>query len=216
MTGRRLPLADEMWLVCHSDRSGRSRLHPRPEGMVVAAALIGELMLSGHAGLMYGAVHVGSDLTRIGQHPPAWEPGDTVAATVWTRLLDEPEPRDVGLLLDYLGRDAADLVAGRLVRAGVLYRRGSRLPGLARYVPVDPDTAFGPVVRLHGALPHAETLPVQAALLGGLVDAAGLTSTVLDTAPPGRLTAAVQALPAPLLDLVVRTRAEVAAVTLTR
>ena len=216
MTRGRVPLADEMWLVCHSDRSGRSRLHPRPEGMVVAAALLGELMLSGHAGLMYGAVHVGADLTRLGQRPPAWEPSDTVAGTVWTRLLEEPAPRDVGLLLDYLGRDAADLVAGRLLRAGVLYRRGSRLPGQPRYVPVNPDTAFGPVVRLHGTLTHAETLPVTAALLGGLLDAAGLISTVLDTAPLGRLTATVQALPAPLLDLVVRTKAEVAAVTLTR
>ena len=185
--------------------------------MVVAAALIGELALSGHAGLVGGMVHVGGDLARVGGVASRREPGDAVAATVLTRLLDEPEPREVGLLLAYLGRDAADLVAGRLFRAGVLYRRRSRLPGQVRYVPVDPDTALGPVVRLYGALTHGGAVPVTDALLGGLVDAAGLTG-VLDVSPAGldRLTAAVQTLPAPLLDLVVRTKAEVAAVTLTR
>ena len=205
-----------MWLVCHVDQSGRSRLHSRPEGMVMAAALIGELMLSGHAGLMYGAVHVGRDLIRIGQFPLDRQPSDAVAAAVLARLVDEPEPRGVGLLLDYLGRDAADLVAGRLLRAGALYRRRTWLRGPARCVPVDPDLALRPVVRLYGALTHADTLSVEGVLLGGLVDAAGLTGAVLDAVPSDRLTAAVQGLPAPLLDLVVRTKAEVAAVTLTR
>ena len=42
-------LADQFFLIAHEDRTGRSRLHPRATGLGLAAALLGELMLTGRA-----------------------------------------------------------------------------------------------------------------------------------------------------------------------
>jgi outer membrane murein-binding lipoprotein Lpp len=75
----------------------------------------------------------------------------------------------------FLGQSAAASVAGRLEQAGYLTRAGGRVPWRApRWVPVDPDWAFAPLLRARPATDAARTLTAHAAVLAGLAGGCGL------------------------------------------
>lgn len=159
-------VADDLWLLGHDDRSGRPLLQPRPLGTGLAGALLAELMLPGFIGLRSDNVVV---ITRD-------TPRDVVARHPLLRqVAAEPWPQPVRSWLRFLAAGAAREVALRLEKAGYLHRvRGRLRPGKGLLVPVDPDWAIGPVLRVRSALDPAQPFTGRAAALAGLAVACGL------------------------------------------
>ena len=91
------------------------------------------------------------------------------------QIADEPSPLPVRAWLGFLARTAARDVAARLEQAGYLTRVRSRVPGRpGRMVPVNPDWAFAPMLRVRSALDPAREVTPYAAALAGLAVACGL------------------------------------------
>lgn len=158
-------VADDLYLLGHDDRSGKPLLQPRALGNGLAGALLAELMLAGCAGLRHDGAVV---ITR-------GTPQGAVQRALLKQVADEPGPQPVGSWLRFLARSAARDVALRLEEAGYLRRVRSRVPGRGgQWVPVDPDWAFAPMLRVRTALDPARPLTVHAAALTGLAFACGL------------------------------------------
>jgi len=159
-------VADDLWLLAHDDRTGKPLLPPRPLGTGLAGALLAELMLARCIGLRSDtAVVTGPDVPRA-------------AATghVLLKLIaDEPGPLPVRTWLLYLARTAARDVALRLEQAGYVTRVRSLVPGRpGRMVPVNPDWAFAPMLRVRSALDSGREFTPHAGVLAGLAVACGL------------------------------------------
>jgi hypothetical protein len=91
------------------------------------------------------------------------------------QIAGEPVPQPAGKWLRYLARDAVPDVALRLGEAGYLEYAGSRVPWRqGRWVPVDPDWAFSPMLRVRSALDPARPVTPYGAVLTGLAVASGL------------------------------------------
>lgn len=159
-------VADELWLLGHDDRTGKSLLQPRALGTGLAGALLAELMLAGWITLRAGGAVV---ITRSA-------PAEAVRQHPLLRLVaGEPGPAPVSSWLRFLAAGAARQVAGRLEEAGYLQPVRSRLPQRqVRWVPVNPDWAIGPMLRVRSALDPAQPLSARAAALTGLAVACGL------------------------------------------
>ena len=199
-----------MWWVAHHDQNGRGRLHPRALGVGVAAGLLGELMLSGHVELVGGFVTAANLPHR---------PDDALAHMTLGRLLAEPEVRDVRAWLRFLGEGACDAVAGRLVLDGrLIERRPTWRRRSPWHEPVDSNDAIRTVSRLYASLRRGEQLSDVDQLLVGLIDATGLTRSVLFDSPQvadERLHAWVALLPAGFRELVGWTESVINRVVLT-
>jgi hypothetical protein len=159
-------VADDLWLLGHDDRSGKPQLQPRALGIGLAGALLAELMLAGWIGLRPdSAVVIGTDVSPV-----------TVQRHVLLKqVADEPGPQPVQAWLRFLARGAARDVAVRLEQAGYLQRARSWVPGRrGRWVPVDPDWAFAPMLRVRSALDPVRPVTPYAAALAGLAVACGL------------------------------------------
>jgi Golgi phosphoprotein 3 GPP34 len=169
-TGR---LADDLYLLGRSDISGKPFLQPRATGIGLAGALLAELVLSDH-------IQVGPDGIAVVCFVP---PADDLARHVLGLVTGEDEDHLVREWLLYIGRTAADDVAQRLARSGYLARRGGRWR-VARWVPVDADSAFAPLLRARSALDASRPLTVHSAVLAGLVTACGLGFRLAQYAPP--------------------------------
>jgi hypothetical protein len=119
-------------------------------------------------------------------------------------------PRD---WLLYLARTAAGDVARRLEQAGYLTRTSAWRFGRAqRWVPVDADSAFAPLVRVKSALDGSGPLAAQNAALGGLAAACGLGHQMAMYLPPNahrRLEQAARQLDPGLRELITQTQAAV-------
>ncbi len=201
-------VADDLWLLGHDDRSGRPQLQPRALGIGLAGALLAELMLTGCIGLRSDiAVVIGQDVSRA-----------TVARHVLLKLIaDEPSPLPVRTWLGFLSQTAARDVAQRLEQAGYVTLAHSRVPGRgARMVPVNPDWAFAPMLRVRSALDAGREPAPQAAALTGLAVACGLGFRLEQyQARAGRSTAdAVAYLTPDLRQLIIQTQITVAAAVL--
>lgn len=169
-TGR---LADDLYLLAHNDISGKPFLQPRATGIGLAGALLAELMLSDHIQIALEGIVV----TRVA--PPA----EQLAHHVLDLVTGEHDDHAVREWLLYIGRTAADDVARRLERQGYLARRGSRWRA-ARWVPVDADSAFAPLLRARSALDVSRPLTLHSAMLVGLLTACGLGFRLAQYAPP--------------------------------
>jgi Golgi phosphoprotein 3 (GPP34) len=194
-------IADDLYLLAHNDVTGRPYLQPRAIGLGLAGALLAELAI-------YGQVKVGPDrLTAVHGPPPYDELGCAVLALV--RSESRP-PRD---WLLYLARTSARDVALRLEESGYLMRTGSRRPWRGhRWVPVDSDSAFAPIVRVWTVLDPAKAATNANITLAGLSVACGLGPRLLTYGPAGarrRLDLAIQLLPAELREVIVHTQAAV-------
>ena len=204
-TGR---LADDLYLLAHHEQTGVPYLQPRPLGVGLAGGLLAELMLPGGIRLWRGMVMPADGV------PPA----DDVARSVLGLVTREREHLPVRDWLLFLARTATQDVAARLAADGYLTRTGGRRPWPGgRWVPVDADSAFAPVVRVKTALRTAGPLPVQNAALGGLATACGLGHQLSRWLPPGtdqRLQEAVRDLHPWLRELIAQTRATVDAAVL--
>jgi hypothetical protein len=199
-TGR---IADDLYLLAHHEVTGRPHLQPRAAGLGLAGALLAELMLAGGIDLHAGQIVVTS-------RPP---PGDEALGSVLTVLAGEPGQHPARDWLLFLARTAPDDIAGRLEQAGYLTRAASRTPWRGgRWVPVDADCAFAPLVRVKSALDPSRPATVHNAALAGLAAACGLGRQLALYLPPGahrRLEEVTRPLPPGLRDLIACTQAAV-------
>lgn len=197
-TGR---LADDLYLLAHDDVRGRPYLQPRALGTGLAGALIGELMLA-------DAVWIDADrLGCTGRGEPADGLGDRILGTLW----HEPHGHPVSDWLAFLARTSAQTVTSRLAGAGYLAEARSRWHG-TRWVPVSPDSAFGPVVRIRAVLDPRRRPAAADAMLAGLAAACGLGPRVLADGPTGAreaLDARIRGLRPDVRNLIAQTQAAV-------
>jgi hypothetical protein len=130
---------------------------------------------------------------------------------VLTLLAAEPEPHQVLEWLLFMARTAAEDVARRLERSGYVIRTGRAWWRPGRWVPVDPDWAFSPLVRARSALDAARPLPASGTVLAGLAVACGLDFRLEQYASPAgrRLDEALGQLDPGLRELIAQTQAAV-------
>jgi Golgi phosphoprotein 3 (GPP34) len=199
-TGR---LADDLYLVAHHEQTGKPHLQPRALGLGLAGTLLAELMLSRSIRLWRGVITAADGAL----------PGDELARSVLGQVASEREhlpPRD---WLLYLARTAAGDVARRLEQSGYLTRVSTwRFGRGERWVPVDADCAFAPLVRVKAALGTSGPVAAQNAALGGLVAACGLGHQLALYLPPNahrRLEEAGGQLDSGLRELIAQTQAAV-------
>ncbi len=172
-TGR---LADDIWLLAHHEVSGRPFLQPRATGLGLAGALLAELVF-------IRAIRVSRDGIAATNRV---RPQDGLMRAVHLRVLGERQRYCAGDWLTFLAQGAAGDVARRLGHSGYLALTQSRRPwGAARWVPVDADCAFAPVIRAGAALDPARPASQQSTALAGLAVACGLGPRLLAYGPPG-------------------------------
>jgi hypothetical protein len=171
-TGR---VGDDLWLLAHNDVTGRPYIQPRPLGLGLAGGLLAELALA-------GAISVAGDQLMVAAcRQPPW---DDLAGRVLGLVTGEREAHPVEDWLAYLARTAPADVGRRLEAAGYLARAGGWLPWSGgRWVPVDRDSAFAPVLRVRAALDAARPADEHAVVLTGLADACGLGFRLAQYAP---------------------------------
>jgi len=201
-------VADDLYLLAHDERTGKPLLPPRPLGAGLAGALLAELMLACCIGLGSGtSVVIGPDM------PPAAADGHLLLR----QIAGEPGPLPVRTWLLFLGRTAAREVALRLEQAGYLARVRSRVPGRpGRMVPVNPDWAFAPKLRVRSALDRNREVTPHGAALTGLSVACGLGFRLEDYQARGGRSAAgaVAHLPPDLRQLITQTQITVCSAVL--
>jgi Golgi phosphoprotein 3 (GPP34) len=159
-------VADDLWLLAHNDVTGKPYIQPRLLGLGLAGALLAELVLA-------GALVVAGEQITVPARPRA--PRDGLAANVLDLVARERETHPASEWLAYVGRTAPADVARRLATAGYLAPAGRLLRWQpARWVPVERDSAFAPVLRARAALDPSRPLSVHAGVLTGLAEACGL------------------------------------------
>jgi len=168
-------VADDLYLMAHHEITGKPYLQPRALGLGLAGGLLAELMLEGSISLRHdGVVVAGRTL-----------PGDGLACHVRGLVAAEHEPHPARDWLLFVARTAAGDVARRLERSGYVTRASGRGPWRAgRWVPVDADSAFAPMLRGRSALDATRPLSVNGAALAGLATACGLGYRLAEYAPP--------------------------------
>jgi len=159
-------VADDLYLMAHHDRNGRPRLQPLALGIGLAGALLTELMRAGWIGLRRDSAVV---------IVPGVAQGAVMRHALLKQVADEPGPQPVQAWLRFLARGAARDVALRLEQAGYLGHVRSWIPWRqGRWVPVNPDWAFAPMLRVRSALDPARPVTPHGAALAGLAVACGL------------------------------------------
>lgn len=158
------------------NRQAAYRAARRWAGLGLAGGLLAELILDGHAGLWHGGAVVADARAQ---------PRDALARRVHELVASERDRHPVRVWLAYLGRTAAADVAARLERSGYLRRAGGRLPRRARrWVPVNSDWAFTPLLRVRSALDATRPVAAAEVVLAGLADACGLGFRFTEFIPP--------------------------------
>lgn len=206
-------LADDYYLIVHDDRSGQLTVTPQVAGLGLAAALIGELLLSGHLTVRDDGLYPG---------PTASWPDSLLGARVLRVVSDLRQDRLAGGWVRFLALDALADVRDRLLNDGVLTRQPRGL--LSRrisYPPVNSNDAAWAGMRLARHLSQRETLSVQDATLVGIVMATGLLDEVLwdpltHAGGRGYASTVRACLLPPMLTLLAHTEACVANAVLTR
>ena len=168
-------VADDLYLMAHHEVSGKPFLQPRALGTGLAGGLLAELMLDG--GIIWR--HDGTVV------PGRFLPADVLARRVRDQIAEEGEPHQLHEWLQFLAHGAAADVAARLGRSGYLTRDTGRAPWRpGRWVPVDPDWAFAPMLRVRSALDPDRRWSAYAAALAGLALACGLGFRITQYAAP--------------------------------
>jgi len=140
---RWLALADDVWLVCHDDRTGRLLLHPRTAGLAVAGAMLVELLADGLVTIKEQQVKAGS---RV--------PADRVAQKIIALVKTEAGLLPVRMWLEYLATVALGWVAERLGAQQVVRRERTRTllrRSVTVWEPVDFNQAAWPGVHIASA-----------------------------------------------------------------
>jgi Golgi phosphoprotein 3 (GPP34) len=207
-TGR---IADELYLLAHDDVTGKPLLQSRALGLGLAGALLAELVLEGKILIRPGEVVVAGFAACQ----------DELTQRVMDLVLSEFEGHPLRDWLAFFAVTARQKVARRLEASGYLTQVSSRWPRRpGRWVPVDSDSAFAPMIRVRAVLEPTRTRTATAsdALLAGLAAACGLGPRILPYGPPDalhRLEAAVRQLHPDLRELISHTQAAVDSALLT-
>lgn len=145
--------ADDLYLMAHHEVSGKPSVQPRALGLGLAGGLLAELMLGGNVRLVpAGAV------VEAGRPPPE----DGLARSVLGLVAGERERRPVRDWLLFVARTAAGELGRRLEQSGYVTQAGGRrLWRSGRWVPVDADWAFAPLLRVRSALDATRPLSAQ-------------------------------------------------------
>ncbi|MBO3736694.1 GOLPH3/VPS74 family protein [Actinoplanes flavus] len=169
---RNAPPADDLFRLIHSERDGQLLLHPDVAGLVLAGALLGELVLTGH--LTITAAYEARVVSRM-------PPNDAVCHSVLDHLMRETHP--VTIWLPFLAHSVYGQVADRMVRGGHVVRRETRrlLTRRVTYRPADMSNAAWPWARLLNRLNRGDELATSDQLLGGLLQACDWHRTVLQS-----------------------------------
>ncbi|MBV9450823.1 MAG: GPP34 family phosphoprotein [Streptosporangiaceae bacterium] len=200
-TGR---LADDLYLMAHDEVSGKPFVQSRALGLGLASALLAELMLPGLISINSAGITPARPMM----------PEDTVTRDLLNLLLSERDVHPVREWLLFVGRNAAEGVAGRLAASGYLVQsNGWGRPWRGkRWVAVDENCAFAPMLRVRAALDATRLPPVHGAVLAGLATACGLGFRIAQYALPeqGRsVEETVELLASGLRELIAQTRAAV-------
>ncbi|WP_253838319.1 GPP34 family phosphoprotein [Actinokineospora globicatena] len=170
-------LADEFFLAGIDDMTGEQRLEPQALAVGLAAALIGELLLTRHMVIEDGKLRV-ADVAV----PDALQE----RVRLWVRK-DHSVVLAKDWLLVLVGRDITTLVRHRMLAAGKVVRttrkRLLRKP-LELYVPPSLSTAAAAGVRIAGTLNVPRALSTSDLLLAGLLRATGRDREVLSHCGP--------------------------------
>ncbi|GAA2986024.1 Golgi phosphoprotein 3 (GPP34) [Actinokineospora diospyrosa] len=173
-----LLLADEFFLCGLDDMTGEQRLEPQALAVGLAAAVLGELMLSRHMIIEDG-------LLRVADVPAADELQERVRA--WARKDHSVEAAKDWIMV-LVARDIAELVKHRMLASGKVVRttrrRLLRKP-LELYVPPSLSTAAAAGVRIAGNLSVPRPLSTADLLLAGLLRATGRDREILSHCEPG-------------------------------
>jgi Golgi phosphoprotein 3 (GPP34) len=203
-SGAAVWLADDLYFMVHDDHTGRPQLHPRAVQLGLAAALLGELMLADRITVQSGRIYV-----RSRQPPP-----DALAHTILDRLIGQQPHSDLRTELSVIAAGAAEAVAHRLERGGLVHyvqtRRLTRTTG--QWVPTDPNQAAWRTARLRQLLSGRDEVTWHDVILAALLSAVGATGRALRDADPQarvRLKAIMSQLPASVAELVSHTEAAV-------
>ncbi len=199
-TGR---LADDIYLLAHHEVSGKPFLQPRAIGLGLAGGLLAELVL-------IRAICVAGDGLAVTNRV---RPQDGLMRAVHLRMLGERQRHSARNWLTFLAQTAANDVARRLEHSGYLVLTQSRRPWCApRWVPVDADCAFAPLIRVRAALDPMRSMAPESTALAGLAAACGLGPRLLAYGPPGarrQLDERIRQLSPDLRELISQTQATV-------
>ena len=138
-------LADEFFLIAWDTAgSGTPFLHAQAIALGLSGALLGELVLTQHIDVRGSEVRVAD-----------WRPADdTLTQSVLNEMNNAPEHVDVRTWLAYLARHSVAAVATRLIDAGLVDRKESRMlwHKNVRYVATDYARGAWPAVRVERML----------------------------------------------------------------
>jgi len=156
-------LADDIHLLAHHEVSGKSNLQLRAIGLGLAGGLLAEMAL-------IRAIRVSGDGVAATERV---RPPDRLMRAVHGQILGERQRHCTGGWLTFRAQTAANDVARRLAHSGYLTLTQSRRPWQAsRWVPVDADCAFAPLIRV-----RARAARQRARRTTGPTGAAGRRST---------------------------------------
>ena len=172
-------VADDLYLIAHDDRTRQAASAAAGAGDRAGRRAADRADAGGvhrPAARQHGRVRRGRDAGH-GDAARAAEADSRRART------SAASRRGCGIL----ARSAARDVALRLEQAGYLEHVRSWIPGRqGRWVPVNPDWAFAPMLRVRSALDPARPLTAHAAALTGLAVAGGLRLPPGPVPDPGR------------------------------
>ena len=165
--GSRLPVWDELYLVCHDYDSGAPRVHVGALGIGLAGATLIDLLLNQQVALRDGRVSILEPQVR----------GDVIADAALSGLRQGPRMPAVSVWLRQFAGSGGlyERVRAQLVARGLLRRQRRRMRE-DRYPPVDTTWTIRAQARLRSVLYGHEAADHQAAALAGLVDALGAPS----------------------------------------
>jgi Golgi phosphoprotein 3 (GPP34) len=169
---RTLPLADELFLVGHDEYTGKAIVNNTILDSGLAGAVLGELLLAGRVTMV--------DNRIVMRDPRPY--GENVTDAAMAEILKRREDYPVRAWVEYLRDDVREMIARRLISAGMIERaeaRGLSLRVSVRYPATDAIEAAAPRVRLRFMLDKNEPLDQQTAALAALVRAIGLEQALL-------------------------------------
>ncbi|MEV6931072.1 GPP34 family phosphoprotein [Dactylosporangium sp. NPDC051485] len=192
---RRLPLADEFWLLAHHDYSGRPLCAAPILGAGLASCVLAELWMAGLLNVAQGRVVV---------VPRPSPPNDPVWQSTLRELAAQPVSYPLREWISHLARSASSGVTTRLIDANLVEEVRGGPFGRRKYVPSDPAVGSSPAIMLNHMIENAERLDYQTAVLAGHVLIAGLDSEIVSPDPAATrngLRSMVRDLPPDLLSV---------------
>ena len=164
------PLADELWLVSHSEHSGRPRITENFIGLGLAGAVLAELLMGGQIVLTEQQHVIATDVRPLAD--------DLVTGWALSEITRTRTTVPVGRWINHLHDQVAPNVAQRLVEARLVeYVKAGLFGRKQRVVPRDPNAATSPRIRLLHQL-HTGDADVPTAMLGALCVAIGLHAVI--------------------------------------